>query len=352
MRFNLTKTILLFIVISLISSCSLIFLDEKEQSNTKVQKVTFTPKPIHSSTPSPTPTIIPFDSDLFFNTFEIHDHLEITAEEVWRPIPHEIEGDNHIRNVDVLEIVPEPDEIRSDAYGNQIAYWTDIDGSIDIHFTLEIRTYPFEVDPDNIEFYDTSSKLYQQYTRATDVFPANNDSVLALAEEIIGNETNPYLQAVLINDYVNGMECCYGECEADVLDYLEAQKIEDCGSIAWLIVTLLRSQGIPARTGNGIHYPYMLVEESTRQGEGYDHFYQHVWAEMYLPNYGWIDLDQLYNPYDYRIPLSNGANIALDDSRFTSLLYFHAPRSTNKIIDDVPRNTYGDIWQITIDILE
>ena len=352
MRFFVKKIFLLLFVFLVTLSCTLLTSDEKEHIPTKNLQATATPYPTLTSIPSPTPTAIPYDSPLYFNTFEIHDHLEITADEIWRPIPHDIEGDNHIRNVEVLEISPEPDEIRVDAVGNQIAHWTNIDGSIDMHFALKIRTYPFEVDPDSIQAYDPSSELYQQYTQANDVFPANNEHVLALAEEIIGDESNPYRQALLINDYVNAMECCYGDCEAAVLDYIETQQIEDCGSIAWIIVTLLRSRGIPARTGNGINYPYMLAEDSTRQDEGYEHFYQHVWAEIYLPNYGWVDLDQLYNPYDYRIPLSAGANIVLDDSRFNSLLYFHSPRSTNKIVDDVPRNTFGDVWQISIDILE
>jgi hypothetical protein len=352
MRVFAERTIILLFVLFIILSCTLNVSGETEQITTTEPQSTATLQATQTSAPSPTPTAIPYDSHLYFNTFEIHDHLEISADEIWRPIPHDIEGDNHIRNVEVLEINPEPDEIRTDAYGNQIAYWTDIDGSINMHFTLEIRTYPFEVNPDSLEAYDFSSEMYQEYTQASDVFPANDARILALAAEIIGDETNPYLQAVLINDYVNSMECCYGDCEAGVLDYVEAQQIEDCGSIAWTIVTLLRSQGIPARTGNGINYPYMLVENSTRQDEGYDHFYQHVWAEMYIPNYGWVDLDQLYNPYDYRIPLSSGANIMLDESRFNSLLYFHSPRSTNKVVDAVPRNTFGDVWQITIDILE
>ena len=351
MRYFAKKNLLLLFVLLITFSCTLNTPSETEKNPTTEPEPSATSQPTLTSAPSPTPTAIPYDSELYFNTFEIHDHLEITADEIWRPIPHNIVGDNHIRNVEVLEISPEPDEVHTDGYGNQIAYWTNIDGSIDIHFTLEIRTYPFEVNPDSIEAYDQSSALYQQYIQATDIFPADNENVLALAAKIIGNESNPYLQALLINDYVNNMECCYGDCEAGVLDYLEAQKIEDCGSIAWMIVTLLRSQGIPARTGNGINYPYMFSTDSSRQDEGYEHFYQHVWAEMYIPDYGWVDLDQLYNPYDYRIPLSTGASIELDETRFNSLLYFHSPRSTNKIIDSVPRNTFGDVWQITIEIL-
>ncbi len=159
------------------------------------------------------------------------------------------------------------------------------DLNIQIKFSFIHYQQSFLIDPDNVGTYDKTSNLYQQYTRSygnTEITPAIQD----LAQQIVGDETNPYLSARKIYDYiVNNVTYAYmphmimwPRTSQTESTYVHQYQRGDCGAQCLYFSAMCRSLGIPARTTGG----WQLF---TGQ------FGSHFWAEFYLPNYGWIPVD-------------------------------------------------------------
>ncbi len=108
------------------------------------------------------------------------------------------------------------------------------------------------------------------------------DKIKALAEEIIGTETNQMLQAkAFFNWIADNIKYSYAReysTLTNISDYCASNRYGDCGQEALLFITLCRSQGIPARWQSGWH----LVPDSETI---------HDWTEIYLAPYGWVPAD-------------------------------------------------------------
>jgi transglutaminase-like putative cysteine protease len=157
--------------------------------------------------------------------------------------------------------------------------------SADIGFTSYEQI--FDVDPALVGDYDRDDPEYRHYTS-----PARNielsDEIIDTAEEIIGNEGNPYLRAQLIYDYII-TNYPYSHVPHLSLDTVEPKVAEsthmfetghgDCGTQSMLFSALCRAVGIPARATGG--YQMVIVETPG----------SHFWAEYYIEGYGWIPCD-------------------------------------------------------------
>jgi len=156
---------------------------------------------------------------------------------------------------------------------------------IQIKFTFTRHEQRFTVDPDNVGEYDKESALYQEYTRSygnTEITP----EIREMAARIVGDETNPYLAARKIYDYiVNNVTYClmphgvlWPRTPLTESMYVHTYQEGDCGAQSMYFSALCRSLGIPARATGGFQLMFGA-------------FGTHFWAEFYLPNYGWIPVD-------------------------------------------------------------
>jgi transglutaminase-like putative cysteine protease len=159
-------------------------------------------------------------------------------------------------------------------------------GDLEVSFRVQFKhaAQYFKVDPALVGRYDTSSALYRQYTAShanTQITP----SIRRTARRVVGGETNPYLAAQRLYEYVidnvvySHMPhfALYPRGEAESV-YVHEHKYGDCGAQSMYFSALCRSVGIPARCTGGFQI---------FQGAPAGHF----WAELYLPNYGWIPVD-------------------------------------------------------------
>jgi transglutaminase-like putative cysteine protease len=75
-----------------------------------------------------------------------------------------------------------------------------------------------------------------------------------------------------------------------------------CRDSAWLLVQVLRHLGLPARLVSGYWVPQLLQHDADEEhrrvpGEVADHAGGlHAWAEVCLPQHGWLGLDALHGP--------------------------------------------------------
>ncbi|OFW59501.1 MAG: hypothetical protein A2Y75_11605 [Candidatus Solincola sediminis] len=208
---------------------------------------------------------------------------------VWLPIPI-ITGPQP--NVEVTSITPgvyvkNPPSIDQDIgliYMEVPLDELGTDLNIDIQFTFDHYEQRFQIDPTRIGDYDQESELYKQYTKSSENTTITTD-IRDTAVRVVGDESNPYLAAKIIYDYViKNITYSFmphpalwprGETESE---YVHNNRYGDCGAQSMYFSALCRAIGIPARTTGG----WQLFSGN---------FAGHFWAEFFIPEYGWIPAD-------------------------------------------------------------
>ncbi|MGN0997180.1 MAG: transglutaminase-like domain-containing protein [Candidatus Ventricola sp.] len=104
----------------------------------------------------------------------------------------------------------------------------------------------------------------------------------ALAQEIVGGETNPLLKARRIYDFIT-TQCVYRFMPrymtvTNIPEYFLTGQRGDCGVQAISFITLCRLAGIPAQWQAGL---YTTPDEAGN----------HDWARFYVAPYGWLYCD-------------------------------------------------------------
>jgi len=136
----------------------------------------------------------------------------------------------------------------------------------------------FSIDPAKIGEYDRASLWYKTYTASAQYIESDNPEIVAASKRIVGNETNPYLQARKIFDFVRNIPFDYSLAvwnpATEGALYILKTGRGVCRHHAALFVALSRAAGIPAAEILGIW------------GDGGP--INHSWVQFYLANYGWI----------------------------------------------------------------
>jgi hypothetical protein len=235
----------------------------------------------------------------------------------WIAIPQESTVQHNV----VLKFLslPPANVYTDPTFGNAVLYYTN--PQQEITGTLELSTElprSFYVDEDRIPAYDRSADLFKLYTRSEYWIEADVPEIVSLAQTIVGHETNPFIAARMINDYVG----THISKEAIPWTGDHAQYRNEYGALATLrrgsgscqnqalvFVALSRAAGIPARVVHGINSAALDTERNLED-------WSHAWAEFWLPEYGWIAADpigELFAEIDnLRVVLSHGSNVPLD----------------------------------------
>jgi len=209
--------------------------------------------------------------------------------QVWFPLP--VEGgpqtDVRVDRISSTRFMTVPPSTAADIgllYLDVPLEELDDDLELTIDFSFSHAPQYFAIDPERIGDYDTESDLYRRYTRShanTAVTPA----IRRTAQEVVGEETNPWLAAGLLYDHVvDEIDyslvphlCSYPRGDPESV-YVHEHGYGDCGAQSMYYAALCRSVGIPARCTGGFQ-----LFTGVPQG--------HFWAEVYLPDYGWVPVD-------------------------------------------------------------
>lgn len=191
---------------------------------------------------------------------------------VWAP---------HQRNIEYVR-VPEP--LWNDFLGLSRYQFTSLDPEAVylINVTCWFDRYVLEssIIPSKVPAgYDTSSRLYREYTKPSEVVPSGDDGIREAAMSVVRRETNPYHRARALYGYLLRQLAFASKPEGKtVLDnYMAAEG--NSYTYAVLFTALCRSVGIPARPVAGY-----LVSPGARP-------LVHYWAEFYIGNFGWFPVD-------------------------------------------------------------
>jgi hypothetical protein len=211
------------------------------------------------------------------------DNVQVTGDapevRVWAALPVAHRG----QVVEIGEIYPAPEAIIEDTLGNtKIVFWrqTDVADGEDFYFYYDFKyagemVSGADVDPEKVEPYDEASPEYRRYT-VSEPWLEVTDGIRARAREVVGDETNPYVKARMIFDWVvHNIRYEFPDPESRGAAKAFARRSGDCGEFSNVFCTMCRAEGIPARTVTAC-WPF---------GGG------HVWAEVLIPPYGWLPAD-------------------------------------------------------------
>ncbi len=130
-----------------------------------------------------------------------------------------------------------------------------------------------------IKPYDKNAENYRKYTAFDNPHIVRLDS---LAEQIAQGETNPFLLSEKVFDYIAYKYPWAGAREYSTIPCMPTYVIDqghgDCGQVALLYISLMRTLGVPARWESGWVFDPGAVGI-------------HDWAEVYFEGVGWVPID-------------------------------------------------------------
>jgi transglutaminase-like putative cysteine protease len=125
---------------------------------------------------------------------------------LWLSIPREWDSQKAVK---ILSVDPPAHATYEDPeYGNRMLFWDfgkepeKVSYKVEVKFRLESYEAYAEVDPERVETYDKTSDEYVLYTRSEHTI-CITPKVKELAQEAVGDEKNPYLQAKRIFEFVH-----------------------------------------------------------------------------------------------------------------------------------------------------
>jgi transglutaminase-like putative cysteine protease len=250
---------------------------------------------------------------------------------VWMPVPVNW---NTQKEVQLLGYSPVPSDDFIESQGNRIVFWERyLEGpgphTFSEHFQIASLEAEWPIDADSVGSFDTFDPVLSTYLTPTEYIQSEHQELQEAAASAIGNESNPYAQVELLFDFVVQHMNGFSPGINDALGAYQARQAE-CGGYSHLFIALCRAVGVPARPVTGIGG---LREGEHHWGEG--EVDTHVWAEFYLPGYGWVPadpiaedldgIDALGKSFGNRLILSKGSDIDLRHAITWGIPWFHMP---------------------------
>lgn len=208
---------------------------------------------------------------------------------VWLPYPQEYRDQQ--RDVKLLASSPAGVQIADEKAPQRTIYFEQIvsdDGKVGpfkAEYEFTTSAYVPKLDPTLVKPYDVDGEIYQKFTAERMPHIVLAPYVKALAQEIVGDETNPLEKSRLIFRWVSKNIPWVSEMEYSTIPSLSqkglAARCGDCGVQNTTFVTLCRAVGVPARWQSG------FGTKPTEEG-------MHDWAEIYIEPWGWLPADASY----------------------------------------------------------
>ncbi|MHC1681208.1 MAG: transglutaminase family protein [Methanomassiliicoccales archaeon] len=205
---------------------------------------------------------------------------EISSYTVDLPVPKSIVEDGaHLQKLDRLTVSPLYDLILDNGTHETMVWEGDeLYGTFTLTMTIEVtqRLHVWELDEGIVLDKDEMPQYYQDsYLGDQWKIIVNDPEIEALREDIVGNETNVFLIAKAIYDWVDENVDYYIWTGTDgplsSLETLEELK-GDCDDQSILFCALARSAGVPAWLQLGAVYSYNGGEMGG-----------HAWVQMFMP---------------------------------------------------------------------
>jgi transglutaminase-like putative cysteine protease len=243
-------------------------------------------------------------------------HKEIAGDtlRVWMPVPLETQRQSNVKILSTSQsdyIISTPEQ----SVHHTIYFTAPAPAEGDtVHFeyTASFVTRGEYFSPEyirtNIKPYDRTSALYREYTAFQAPHIVRMDS---LAKAITAGAQSPYECSERVYDYIITHFPWAGAREYSTIECIPKYVVDeghgDCGQVALLYISLMRTLGIPARWESG----WMLHPGEKNL---------HDWAEVYFEGVGWVPVDASFGRYIHAPSkaITNFYSTGMDAHRFVS----------------------------------
>ncbi len=154
---------------------------------------------------------------------------------------------------------------------------------------VTVYSIKYTIDPAKVGSYDKNSELYKVYTKPAEYIQSDSPEIIATSRQVVGEEKNPYLAALRIQNYVvqhmtrdDALLSWSAEHEGALFALHSGKGV--CRHFPALFAALARAAGIPTIDiwGSTATDPGSLADPGDLK---------HNWVQFYVPNYGWIPAD-------------------------------------------------------------
>jgi len=221
----------------------------------------------------------------------------------------------------LLSMIPKPTKIERDEDGNTFAVVVvkaEPGEKVWINATYLVKVSGYKIFFNVNESKWPSYSMVAKYTVKTRLWNTEREDVVDLAYKLRKGST-PLEIAINVAKWVQShisytiLMTRVGSDGALVKTPLGYIIRGDCTEVADVYVTLMRILGIPARTVFGMllskHESKLWINMSTAWYEGEKllrHWGGHMWSQVYLPLWGWVDVELLEEP---RVKLGDYSNL-------------------------------------------
>ena len=150
------------------------------------------------------------------------------------------------------------------------------------NFIITVYSVATDITSRRVKPYaERERRLFKSYIAADKCVPSDNSEIVALCKNITKRETNPYLIAKSIYNYLIENYKLLQQPRLENLSVTEIldSKEGDSYDFAILYTALLRASGIPAMPISGI-----IVDNNAQCKK-------HWWTEFYIEGFGWVPVD-------------------------------------------------------------
>lgn len=202
----------------------------------------------------------------------------------WLPFPRAIDGQQE--DIELLATTPAAHQLAPESALQRTVYLeapalAGEPTGFSVTYELTIHAQYNDIDPSRVVPAEITPELAPFVAeRAPHV--VFTDAMRLQSAAVVGDETNPYLVAKKLFDYVDSLPWA-GAREYSTISNISQHALEqghaDCGQQTLLLITLLRLNGIPARWQSG----WIFSEDRYNN--------MHDWGWLYLAPYGWVPMD-------------------------------------------------------------
>ncbi|MHC6202843.1 transglutaminase domain-containing protein [Breznakiellaceae bacterium SP9] len=207
---------------------------------------------------------------------QVQDARKPNALYLWVPLPVDCAYQH------TVEILDRSHTVSVDKYrGTSLYHLVDLSSgaheALVSQYLIEVYEVATNVQPARI--HQSTDSPFRTFMRSSAFIPADNAAVKTLAASIVRGETNPYLKARALYQWLitqGGIQA--QPLDLDVLHSIEEKRCDSYGA-ALLFCALARASDIPAVPVAGV-----LVDSAQRS-------LRHYWAEFWIDGFGWVPLD-------------------------------------------------------------
>ncbi len=163
--------------------------------------------------------------------------------------------------------------------------------TVEIETIARLHNWTVNVDTNQVgDLATVDPDILTVYTRDEEMYGITDPVIIDHANAAVGPETNVFMMARLIHDYVINNLAYDVDSPWEQASVVLSNTNTSCSGYAFTMIALCRVHGIPARFAGG--------SECRSFETGRIDTLHHRWVEVYVPNYGWVPFDPTHDePY-------------------------------------------------------